>query len=98
MYYRKHIFICTNQKEAGKPCCANTGGKPFFLYLKDKLKQLNLHGPGKIRVSQSGCLGRCAEGPWLVIYPEGIWHRYETTEDIDKIIARFLSPDLFTEP
>lgn len=88
--YKKHLFICTNQKKDGKVCCANKGGVPYFEYLKTKLKSLGLHGPGKIRVSQSGCLGRCGEGPCIVIYPEGIWYTYETFADLDEIISTHL--------
>ena len=90
MYYEKHIFICTNQKPEGKVCCANTGGEPFFHYLKTKLLELEQHGPGKIRVSKSGCLGRCGLGPCLVIYPEAVWYTYASYADIDAIIASHL--------
>lgn len=90
MYYQKHVFICTNQKEPGKTCCANTGGSPFFQYAKEKLNQLNLHGEGQIRLSQSGCLGRCKQGPCLVIYPEAIWFTYQNFADIDQIIHDYL--------
>lgn len=86
-HYQKHVFICTNQKEAGKTCCANTGGKDFFHHLKSRMKELGMDGPGKIRVSQSGCLGRCALGPCMVIYPEGRWYTYLTFDDLDEIIT-----------
>lgn len=89
-YYTKHIFICANQKNAGKQCCANSGGELFFDYLKTKLREADLHGPGKFRVSKSGCLGRCTDGPVLVIYPEGIWYTYSSFADIDEIIATHL--------
>ncbi|MDI9818433.1 MULTISPECIES: ferredoxin [unclassified Legionella] len=85
-HYAKHVFLCTNQKVAGKQCCALTGGEPFFSYMKMKLLELDLHGPGKIRVSKSGCLGRCSVGPCMVIYPEGVWYSYATQDDIDEII------------
>ena len=90
MYYTKHVFICTNQKPEGKTCCANTGGKSFFDFAKQKLNTLGLHGEGKIRLSQSGCLGRCGLGPCLVIYPEGTWYFYHTESDIDDIIKTHL--------
>lgn len=89
-YYTKHILLCTNQKAAGKPCCANSGGDDFFQYMKSKLVDLGIHGPGKIRISKSGCLGRCNSGPCIVIYPEGIWYSYASFEDIDRIIASHL--------
>lgn len=89
-YYTQHIFICTNQKAAGKQCCANSGGEEFFTYLKSRLIELGIYGPGRIRVSKSGCLGRCGSGPCLVIYPEGIWYTYDSFADIDQIIESHL--------
>lgn len=86
----KHVFICTNQKAPGKTCCANLGGEPFFDYLKKALKRLDMHGSGKIRVSKSGCLGRCSLGPCMVIYPEGIWYNYRSFSDLDEIIRNHL--------
>ena len=88
--FQQHVFICTNQKSVGKVCCANTGGSAYFLHLKERLRQLGLHGLGKIRVSQSGCLGRCDLGPCMVIYPEAIWYTYRSIEDIDRIIDEYL--------
>ncbi len=62
------------------------GGEPFANYLKASLVNKNLYGPGKVRVSQSRCLGRCRMRPCLVIYPEGVWYTYATEQDINQII------------
>jgi len=51
---------------------------------------LDLHGPGKVRMTQSGCLGRCKLGPGLVIYPDNVWYRYASEDDIDEIIQTHL--------
>lgn len=89
-FYQKHVFVCSNQKAPGKTCCANAGGEPFFDYMKKRLKQLDLHGVGKIRMTQSGCLGRCKRGPCLVIYPEAVWYTYTSQDDLDEIIQTHL--------
>lgn len=89
-YYSKHILLCTNQKALGKQCCANSGGEEFFQHMKSKLLELDMHGPGKIRLSKTGCLGRCSSGPGIVIYPEGIWYTYSSFADIDQIIESYL--------
>ncbi len=89
-HYTKHLFVCTNQKAEGKQCCAQSGGDAFFAHLKSKLQELGLHGPGKCRVSKSGCLGRCPSGPCLVIYPEGVWYTYASFADIDDIIEKHI--------
>ena len=43
-------------------------------------------GIENIRCNAAGCLDRCEFGPNMVIYPEGVWYRYEITEDIDEIL------------
>ncbi len=96
-YYLKHVMLCTNQKAAGKQCCATSGGEEFFTYMKARLLELELHGPGKIRVSKSGCLGRCGLGPCLVVYPEGVWYSYSSFDDIDKIIDSHLISGLIVQ-
>lgn len=89
-YYKKHVFVCTNEKPLGKPCCANLGGGFSFDYLKAQLQERGLHGEGQIRVSKSGCLGRCALGPCMVIYPEGVWYACASPSDIDEIISEHM--------
>lgn len=89
-YYTKHVLLCTNLKAVGKKCCASSGGEEYFDYMKSRLLELEMHGPGKIRVSKSGCLGRCSSGPCIVIYPEGVWYTYSSFDDIDEIINTHL--------
>lgn len=97
MHYQKHVFMCTNQKVPGKQCCANHGAQEAVQYLKEQLLERGLHGPGKIRVSQSGCLGRCSQGPCVVIYPEGVWYRYDSLSDLDEIIEQHILRDKTVE-
>lgn len=89
-YYQQHIFLCINERDNNKDCCAKRGSKPLLDYLKAKIKQLDAKGEKKIRVSSAGCLGRCKLGPVLVIYPEAIWYHCETQQDIDEIITQHI--------
>jgi (2Fe-2S) ferredoxin len=43
-----------------------------------------------VRVNKAGCLGRCDEGPVLVVYPDNVWYTYVDKEDIDDIIDNHL--------
>ena len=56
-------------------------------YAREKARQLGIEG---IRWNAAGCLDRCEFGPNMVIYPEGVWYRYESQEDIDEILQRHL--------
>ena len=96
-FYKKHVFFCVNQKAAGKKCCQLGDAEDFCLYTKKRLKVLDSHGQDKVRVSQSGCLGRCKVGPNLLIYPEGVWYTYQNQQDIDEIIERHLLNDQVVE-
>lgn len=84
--YQHHIFVCIQQKNADKKCCSQAGSSAIADYLKQQLIARGMHGPGKIRVSQSQCLGRCKKGPNLLIYPEGVWYTFAAEADIDEII------------
>jgi (2Fe-2S) ferredoxin len=89
-YYRYHVFFCINQRENGEACCADKGSVAMRDYAKARIKALGLSGPGRVRINQAGCLDRCAEGPTIVVYPEGVWYTYVDQDDIDEIIAEHL--------
>ena len=88
-YYKRHIFFCVNQRE-GEACCQEHDAQAMRDYAKLRCKTLGIHGAGQIRVNQSGCLDRCAEGPIAVVYPDDVWYRYQTRADIDEIIDQHL--------
>lgn len=90
-YYQKHWFICTNERSSDATSCGNAGNAAICKYLKQKMKDLSLSGPQKWRVSSSGCMGRCQEGPLLVIYPEGTWYRCPNMAAADAILAHELT-------
>ena len=89
-YYRYHVFFCVNQRENGQPCCADKGATAMRDYAKTRIKTLGLTGPGKVRINQAGCLDRCAQGPTIVVYPEGVWYSYASQRDVDEIIEEHL--------
>ena len=72
--YRYHVFFCINEKASAKPCCHRGGSVELFNYAKQRVEALDLKAQG-IRVSHSGCLGRCRLGPSVVVYPDNVWYR-----------------------
>jgi (2Fe-2S) ferredoxin len=56
--------------------------------MKARAKELGLKN---IRVNSAGCLDRCELGPCLVIYPEGVWYKIETTSDIDRVLREHVA-------
>lgn len=89
-YFKHHVFICTNQRDAGEQCCHASGGSDLFAYAKEKVGNLKLNGPGAIRINKAGCLGRCDQGPVVVVYPDDTWYTCIDQEDLDEIIEEHL--------
>jgi (2Fe-2S) ferredoxin len=90
-YYDKHVFFCTNQRAPGEGCCNNFDAGKMRDYVKDRVKTLGLSTDElPIRINSAGCLGRCDEGPVMVVYPEGVWYTYVDVSDLDEIIEEHL--------
>lgn len=85
-YYKYHIFFCLNQRDDGEVCCSDKGAEAMFVYMKLKIKSLDLNGKSKVRINRAGCFDRCGEGPLLVIYPEATWYNFIDEHDIDEIV------------
>lgn len=85
--YKYHLFFCTHARDDGKPYCQEHDAQALRNYAKQRVKDLKLK---KVRVNNAGCLNRCALGPMLVIYPEGVWYQYHSEADIDEIIESHL--------
>ncbi len=89
-YFEHHVFFCCNKRAAPDACCENHGASELQAYAKDRIRELGLAGQGSIRINKAGCLGRCDDGPVLVVYPEGVWYTFVDREDIDEIITEHL--------
>ncbi len=90
-----HAFICTQRRPDGHPrgCCTSKGGgQPLFNRLAEKVTEMNLWEKG-VSVASASCLGFCKFGPLMVVYPQGIWYKAETVEDIDEIVTSHFGND-----
>lgn len=89
LYYRHHVFCCINERPEGNPrgCCSRKGAMGLRNYMKGQAQKLGLDD---VRINTAGCLDRCELGPTMVVYPEGVWYRAETREDIDEILTGHL--------
>ena len=84
--YKHHVFFCTNQRPDPESSCGMHGSGALQAYAKQRVKDLGMHGAGDVRINKAGCLGRCDDGPCLVVYPAGVWYGYVDESDVDEII------------
>jgi (2Fe-2S) ferredoxin len=90
MRYRHHVFVCDNVRPADDPrgSCGAKCGKE----IRDAFKA-ELHRRGLKRVARAnatGCLDACADGPTVVVYPEGVWYGGVSVADVQEIIESHL--------
>jgi (2Fe-2S) ferredoxin len=73
---RQHLFLCV-----GPRCCAEADGLATWAHLKASLQE---HAIPAMR-TKAACLRMCQDGPWLVIYPDGVWYSQVTPERFERI-------------
>ncbi len=84
--YICHVFICTHDREGKKKSCADGDSSQIRKELKAQVGDRGWKG--RVRVSQSGCMGLCANGPNVMIYPQKIWFSNVSLTDVDIIISQ----------
>lgn len=80
--YRANILIC-----AGTSCVAFGS-----LKLRDALvEEINKRGiQDEVKVETTGCNGFCAVGPLMIVYPEGVFYKQMTPDDIPFFVEEHL--------
>lgn len=86
--YRHHIFVCINQRPAGHPKgdCASKQSRDVFKKFQEETEKRQLWET--VAVSGSTCLGPCAMGANVVIYPEGVWYGQVGVKDVEEIVEQ----------
>ena len=81
-YYRAHILVCTGTG------CAAANANGLAEEFETQLKKFGLDQ--EIRVVKTGCLGLCAKGPNVVIYPDGTHYIMVHVDDVAEIVEEHL--------
>ena len=80
--FRNHILVC------GGTGCVSGNSQAIFEKFERKIEAAGLKD--EVKVITTGCFGLCAEGPVVVVYPEGAFYARVKPEDVKEIVSEHI--------
>jgi NADP-reducing hydrogenase subunit HndC len=81
-FFRAHVLIC------GGTGCTSSNSQKVRQELEAQLNKNHLEK--EVKIVTTGCFGLCAEGPIVVVYPEGVMYTMVRVEDVQEIVEEHL--------
>ena len=78
---RYHIFLCL-----GPDCAPMKKGEKVWKCLKELCAELKL----PVMRTKAGCFRVCTGGPWMLIYPDGVWYGELTPDRCERILREHI--------
>lgn len=90
---KQYFFVCTNERKPGtrESCGADHATRALARALRDEIKARGLKR--EVRVTSSGCLGLCKEGPHAVLFPRGVLFAGFSEKDVPKLADAIWTED-----
>ncbi len=79
---RSYILVC------GGTGCTSNHSVDIIEALENELKLQKLDN--EVKVIMTGCFGLCAQGPIMVVYPEGAFYHSVKVEDVKEIVGEHI--------
>lgn len=82
MIERAHVLICNGSM------CVSRGAKTLHDEFETHLTRLGIRD--EIKLVNTGCVGLCEQGPFVIVYPEGVFYSRVKNKDIKTICEEHL--------
>ncbi|NLK88707.1 MAG: NADH-quinone oxidoreductase subunit NuoF [Clostridiaceae bacterium] len=87
--YRAHVLVCS-----GTGCTASQSPQ-IVEEMEREIASLGLDR--EVKVVKTGCFGLCAEGPIVVVYPEGVMYYRVQPADVSEIVSEHLQKGRYVQ-
>ncbi len=77
----KHLFLCI-----GPDCCDAGEGERVWEFVKRRVRETGL----RAMRTKAACFRICNGGPWLAVYPDGVWYGAVDEARFERILAEHL--------
>jgi (2Fe-2S) ferredoxin len=91
--YGRHVFLC-----AGRFCDPEERAATLYNHLPALLGELgDYDNPQRVKRGLAACLGVCAGGPLMVVYPDGVWYHHVDAVLLEQIVEEHLKQNRVVE-
>lgn len=84
--YECHVFVCGKTRDGTRKSCGDGDNLQLKTLLKKEIAERGWKG--RVRISDTGCLGVCEDGPNIMIYPQKIWFSGVKLTDLPAILEQ----------
>jgi (2Fe-2S) ferredoxin len=77
----RHLFLCM-----GPDCCSPKEAEELWEIIKRRIKETGV----RAMRTKAQCFRICTGGPWIVVYPEGVWYGEMNEKRFERVLEEHL--------
>ncbi len=87
---KKHVLVCVQSRPPGHPrgSCGEKGCAQVYQRFMDVFQARNLWND--FLLTNTGCLGPCAGGPTVLVYPDSTMYGGVDVADVEELVDKHL--------
>lgn len=90
MDLKHHVFVCTSCRQNGvqKGKCFSAGANDVVMKFQEVIDDEDIRDD--VMVTNCGCFGLCDNGVVVAVYPDNVFYKNVTVDDVEDIVTGHL--------